>query len=363
MTLLPLSLVRRLAPWLRPVRALVAGQWLREAEVDAVLAWLHPAWRLRRVMAQVVGREWVSDDLLALRLRCNGNARNWRPGQHVQLYLEQDGVRHCRSYSLTRIAADGCVELGIRRQPGGRLSNWLLDHLGVGAVLELGQAQGDLQWPQQGEGVGLLAAGSGITALLGLLREALARGYAAPVTLLHYVREVGQKAYAAELQQLMQRYPNLQVRWLLTGQAASAAVEPGGRLRAEHMFGMQGFSLLACGPAGFIETLRQHWGGPLQSEAFSPLLRAAEAGAPVRLDFVRSHLQVAGDSARNLLEQAEAAGLRPLHGCRQGICTTCTCTLLGGRVRDLRSGDVFAEPGQPIRLCVSAPLGDVQLEL
>ena len=36
---------------------------------------------------------------------------------------------------------------------------------------------------------------------------------------------------------------------------------------------------------------------------------------------------------------------------------------LAGAVRDLRSGQAFAEPGQPIRICVSAPLGDVQLDL
>ena len=33
-----------------------------------MLATLHPAWRLQRVFAQVVAREWVSDDLLALPL-------------------------------------------------------------------------------------------------------------------------------------------------------------------------------------------------------------------------------------------------------------------------------------------------------
>jgi ferredoxin len=83
----------------------------------------------------------------------------------------------------------------------------------------------------------------------------------------------------------------------------------------------------------------------------------------VRLDFARSRVAAAGDSNRSLLEQAEEHGLRPVHGCRQGICASCTCTLLAGAVRDLRSGETFAEPGQPIRLCVSAPLGDVQLDL
>jgi ferredoxin-NADP reductase len=362
MSLLPLFLVRWLTPLLWPLRALTARAWLREAEVDAVLARLHPAWRLNRVFARVVGREWVSDDLLALRLRCNGNARGWRAGQHVQLYLQLDGVRHGRSYSLTRVAAGGLIELGIRRQPGGRLSNRLLDHLPVGAVLELAQAQGELRWPEQAAGVGLLAAGSGITALLGLLREALARGYAAPVSLLHYVREAGQCAYRAELQQLMLRHPNLQVRWLLTGQDARHD-PPGGRFQAGHLLGMSDFGLLACGPAGFVEAVRNSWGGSLQVEAFSPPQRISEPGQAVRLDFARSRVAGLGDSNRSLLEQAEEHGLRPAHGCRQGICASCTCTLLAGTVRDLRSGEPFAEPGQPIRLCVSAPLGDVQLDI
>ena len=356
MALLPFSVVRALAPGMRPLRALVAGRWLREAEVDALLGWLHPAWRLNRVMAQVIDREWVSDDLLALRLRGNGNLNGWQPGQHVQLYLELDGVRHCRSYSLTRVERDGVVELGIRRQSGGFLSHHLLDHLAVGEVLELSQAQGELRWPEQAEGVGLLAAGSGITALLGLLREALARGYTAPVTLLHYVREAGQRAYVAELQGLMRRHANLQVRWLLTGQGD-------GRFQPGHLQGLAGFALLACGPAGFVDAVRCGCAGALQSEAFSPLRRVSEPGQAVQLEFVRSRLQGTGDSARSLLEQAEAHGLRPAHGCRQGICASCTCLLLGGAVRDLRSGAVSAEPGQAIRLCISAPLGDVRIDV
>nr|WP_273257472.1 2Fe-2S iron-sulfur cluster binding domain-containing protein [Pseudomonas sp.] len=81
------------------------------------------------------------------------------------------------------------------------------------------------------------------------------------------------------------------------------------------------------------------------------------------MSFARSRQQVSGSSNASLLEQAEAAGLRPAHGCRQGICTGCTCLLLAGTVRDLRSGELFAEPGQPIRLCVSAPHEDVEIDL
>ena len=36
---------------------------------------------------------------------------------------------------------------------------------------------------------------------------------------------------------------------------------------------------------------------------------------------------------------------------------------VGGCVRDLRSGELFSEPGQPIRLCVSPPQGDLTVDL
>ena len=50
------------------------------------------------------------------------------------------------------------------------------------------------------------------------------------------------------------------------------------------------------------------------------------------------------------------------HGCRQGICHECTCRLHRGSVQDLSTGQRIDGEGQPIRLCVSAALSDVDLE-
>lgn len=364
MASIPFSWLRAATPPLRPLRALVAHAWLREADVDQLLQWLHPAWRLNRVLAQVCAREWVAEDMLALTLRCNGNAGAWRPGQHVQLFLELAGVRLSRSYSLTAVHADGRIELAIKRHAGGRLSNFILDHLAVGQVLELGQASGSLHWPADATaGVLLVAAGSGLTPLLGLLRRALAEGFSAPITLLHYVRKRSQRAFSRELQGLLAQHPNLQVRWAISGEPAQAD-ELGGRFQASHLRAFAGTSLLVCGPHGFVASVREQWAGELQAEAFSlPLSQPGAGAATLQLQFRRSQLRVTGDNLSSLLVQAEQQGLRPAHGCRQGICASCTCTLVSGAVRDVRSGALFSEPGQAIRICVSVPQGDVVVDL
>lgn len=374
MGLIPLAWACRLTPALRPLRRAAQGGWVRGSDLDAWLGLVHPVLSVERVMAQVLERHWVADDMLALTLQASRHWSGARPGQHLQLYLEVAGVRLSRSYSVIASHPDGRLEIAVRRKPGGRVSPRLVDTLAVGDVVEVGAVAGELQWPASAQGVLLLAAGSGITAVLGLLREALAQGFSAPVTLLHYVRAAEQRAFLDRLAQLQQCHANLKVHAVMTGPATPSGDNTvQGRFCPTHVqaLGVGAIDqVLACGAAGFIERVsdwaqRAGLGDALQTEAFTPpaLPAVQDAHQTLTVGFARSHQQASGDNQRSLLEQAEAHGLRPAFGCRQGICASCTCLLLGGAVRDLRSGVVMAEPGQPIRLCVSAPVSHVEIDL
>jgi ferredoxin len=68
------------------------------------------------------------------------------------------------------------------------------------------------------------------------------------------------------------------------------------------------------------------------------------------------------DDGRSLLQQAEAAGLTPTHGCRMGICKSCTCSMTSGTVRNLRTGQITTG-ANAIQICVNVPVGDVALDL
>lgn len=383
--LFPSTLTDTLHPLLHPLRVLAQRRWINEASVDAWTTLLHPAWRLNRVVAQVVSRRWVAADMLAVRLRANRNWRGFKPGQHVMVTVNQGGMRHSRSYSLTGTPDSPVLELGVKRVQGGRVSNFMLDHLHVGALVELGAPFGDLQ-PAEPHCAGLLllAGGSGITPLLSLLRSALAQGYGKPVVLLQYVREAALAPFAGELSALAAQHANLHVSVIATGgteeemRAASPSaaqlgrwlskaevVGPGGRGRPDP----SAYAVRACGPAPFVASVQAWWAcspqrGSLQVEAFTPVpLRGRERAATVRVALHRAGARFEVSNQRPLLEQIEEQGWTPASGCRIGICHACACHKRSGAVQDLRTGEIRERPNELIQLCVSAPLSDVVLDI
>ena len=46
-----------------------------------------------------------------------------------------------------------------------------------------------------------------------------------------------------------------------------------------------------------------------------------------------------------------------------GICHTCSCRKTAGTVKNLATGEVSSGEDEEIQICVSAPVGDVVVEL
>ena len=69
------------------------------------------------------------------------------------------------------------------------------------------------------------------------------------------------------------------------------------------------------------------------------------------------------NTGASILEQAEAAGLSPVFGCRMGICFSCTARKTEGTVRNVLSGVESSVPDEDVQICVSAPVGDCVVDL
>jgi stearoyl-CoA 9-desaturase NADPH oxidoreductase len=343
--------------------------------IDRYLEVVNPRWSTRDVRAVVTSVRHQTADTVTLRIRPNAAWAGFLAGQHVVASVEIDGTWHSRCFSpaSSQHASDGELELTVKVNPSGVVSRHVKERARRGAVLRLSPAQGDFTLPTpRPDSVLLISGGSGITPVLSMLRTLCDEGSTRPTTLLHYSFGPHDRLYGPELATLAAAHPEVNVVHAFTE-------HPGGDLEGllcrAHLDAVAPARAAAetfvCGPPGLMAAVERLWAeegnaARLHVEHFAPapLAPAAREGVGGSLRFARSDRTVA-DSGATLLDQAEAAGLRPASGCRMGICHTCTSHLAAGCVRDVRNGRTTeAGPtGTAVQLCVHVPEGDVTLDL
>jgi ferredoxin-NADP reductase len=297
--------------------------------------------------------------------------RDWaghRPGQYVRIGVDVDGVRLWRTYSLTHgPRADRCISLTVKAIPGGVVSNHLVHAARPGQMVQLQQAEGEFVLPQpMPPKLLLVTAGSGITPVIGMLRNLFAREHpvATDIVLVHVnvsessamFRDELRALDAADRIRLIERYDD-QHGMLDVADIDALVTDLHERLT------------YACGPAGLLDALEEHHadrGLRLTTERFRPTIVVAagdgHSGGTVAFE---SGTVVEADGSTPILDAAEGAGVLMPSGCRMGICMGCVLPLKEGAVRDLRNGALtLAVPGEtgpagvPIQTCISAAAGD-----
>jgi len=373
----PAATARPLPP--PPVRRLgrrLLGSGLLEAlaaphGVDRYLELIRPSWSLREARAVVIEVRRQTADSVTLTLRPNENWTGFCTGQFVRLTVEIDGVRQARCYSpaCSEHTPDR-FEITVKAHPEGRVSGFLNRAARLGMVVGLSAADGDFVLPPDRPGrLLLISGGSGITPVMSMLRTLCDEGHAGSVTFVHYAPSRDDVIYRSELSEIARCHPNVRLVHAYTREAGGTL---SGHLCRDHLDAvapdLASAETYACGPPGLIESVRRIWAEDgieelLHVESFlppSPALASDHAEGSV--SFAQSGERIS-NNGRSLLEQAEQAGLSPQFGCRMGICHTCTCRKTAGTVRNLVSGEVSSADDEHIQICVSVPVGDVELDL
>ncbi|HWE89918.1 MAG TPA: ferredoxin reductase [Pseudonocardiaceae bacterium] len=355
------------------------GRWLLNSRVVSALAVPHgvdrylglvnPLWSTHEVRAVVVDVAHHTADSVTITLRPNGNWAGAQAGQYVRLAVEIDGARRTRCFSVASSAhrADGLIEITTKVNPAGAVSRYLKQHARPGLRMVLSPAEGEFTLPARvPERLLLISGGSGITPVMSILRTLIDQRYPGRITFLHYARTPADVIYRAELAALAAARPRLTLVNVYTRSpgASRFSGERLGQVAPDYAKALT----YVCGPAPLLEAVAGLWRAEgiadrLMIERFtlvSPVVDTENAVGTVR--FTRSGVSARNDG-RTVLEQAEAAGLRPEHGCRMGICHTCVALKTIGSVRDVRNDVISAEPDERIQLCVTAPCGDVELDL
>lgn len=345
-----------------------------------MLTWPHSPASYLEFLAPEVGGRAIKATVKAVRqetsravtlvLQPNHRWSGHVAGQYVSLTVSINGRRHTRCFTVSGME-EGCPTVTIQANGSGTVSNWANASIRVGDIVELSAGCGDFVLPAKlPERFLFIAGGSGITSVRALVDQLLAQDYAGRIDILYYVPAKADAIFLSHLQAVAATCSNVQLHLITTRER-----QPGdlfGHFSDFHLHATEAdlahSAAYVCGPSGLIEAVASHWNKTgnarrLTLERFqavkAPLAINAE-GQPVL--FADSGITTTAPG-RTLLETAEGAGLNPLHGCRQGICRTCTCRKLSGQVRDIRTGEISGAGEETIAICVSVPVTPVTLAL
>src|SRR3954453_2872746 len=353
---------------LRTTLRRVADSAFTPLELPDVLDVFHPLRRGADLRGKIVSFTAETSESATLVIKPGRDWAGHVPGQYVRVGVDVDGVRLWRTYSLTHgPRPDGCISLTVKAIPDGVVSQYLVHRARVGQMIQLEQAEGEFVLPQPlPDKLLLVTAGSGITPVIGMLRNLFSRRdrVACDIVLVHVNVNQDTAIFRDELRahassgnlRLVERYDDrdgfLDVEDL-------EALVPDVDERLAY----------ACGPAGLLDALEKHHadrGLTLHTERFRPILIDAD-GEGGTVSFA-SGTTLDADGATPILDVAEAGGVLMPSGCRMGICMGCVLPLKSGAVRDLRNGALtVAVPGEtgpagvPIQTCINAAAGDCTL--
>jgi stearoyl-CoA 9-desaturase NADPH oxidoreductase len=325
--------------------------------VDRYTELVQPTWTLATARARVLAVRRATTRSVTLTLEPNAAFPGFRAGQHVIVDLEINGRRHTRCYSPASAEGNRLLELTIGRHESGVVSNYLYDHARPGMVFGLDSVGGHFVLPvDRPDRIVLISGGSGITPVISMLRTLRAEGYGGEITFLHYARSASDVCYRDELAAM----PGVTVRY---GYTRSPGGDVTGHFEPGHLTaGDATHAVYVCGPPALVDAVRQTCPTAVSESFVPPVFVVPDTPSGGRVTFTDSAVDVV-DDGRSLLDQAEAAGLSPESGCRMGICHTCTRRKTKGAVRNLTTGALSTVDCEDVQICVSAPVGDVELAL
>jgi ring-1,2-phenylacetyl-CoA epoxidase subunit PaaE len=312
---------------------------------------------------KVASVERVAEDAACVTVEVPSALRDafaFHAGQYVTVRRMIDGREERRTYSIVTAPGCGVLKLGIRLQPGGRMSGELGSKLRAGDLLDVGAPTGRFRTSISAErehAYVAFAAGSGITPVLSLATDILAREPRSRFTLIYGNRSISRTMFLEETLALKNRYiDRFAVHFVMSREPQQTewlnGRIDGGKVRelARHMAELSSADeYLICGPGNMVDEVRNaintlNGKAQIRFERFAaglprPLENAAPAAAPepqpllatisVMMDGRRrSFPMTQGDAS--VLEAAERAGLELPFSCRSGICATCRARITAG---------------------------------
>jgi len=225
-------------------------------EADMVLEL--PAAGSLRTPATIAAIEPLGGDVIRLRLTPD-TPLDYRPGQYVTLWRD---ARLGRSYSLASLPDEGqSLEFHIRVIADGQFSGWLAGEARPGDRLDVQEAAGSCYYTPALREANLLlvATGTGLAPLWGIVREALRQGHQGEIRVMHGAVGCEGLYLHQALAELAEAHANLHYHASVLRPEGCTAVDtrPLDELVVETIGDFSGWHSYLCGAPELVNQLRR----------------------------------------------------------------------------------------------------------
>lgn len=337
------------------------------AHLEPIIQIPRPSFWLNYSAHMVTSVRQDGNGITSYRLKaCNRFRKlHFTPGQHVCLAVEINGRRLERTFSISSslqaLKEHGYIELSIKTQSGGKVTPWLSENIQPGQKVHLRGVGGKFTYHSSDDEQLFLAAGSGLTPIISMLESRNAQELQ-KLNLIYYVHERANAPFIGRLEQLVDKGLSLKI----------IETQKSGRLTREqlkqHADLTKTGAAYICGPAGFIATSQAILKDTIEPERIH--FEFFGLSSPKTNDKLGYAVEVSNCSGKQaqitstggtLLDELEESGLKPLYGCRAGICHQCTATKLSGRVQNILTNEVSENGPEQIQLCLCKAVSNTSL--
>jgi ferredoxin-NADP reductase len=294
-------------------------------------------------------------------------------GSHLNVRIPagKNGAMINRTYTLSSSPKTlPLFKLTVKQVSNGSVSNWLANNLKPGMKLDFTQPSGDFVLPEQTPGrILFIAAGSGVTPVMSMLRFLSETANKSEIDFLYYARSPQDIIFREELDALCSKMKGLRLNYCVDTKTPEW-LGLSGRINAKHFKELDKLTkheIYLCGPSPFMEAATSELKklGVDEYQIHKELFALDLGTVSVQ---TQAKVQFSGEQAatlvkkKTLLEEAELRGLELASGCRSGICKTCRCKKVSGETVNLLNGQRSNQNDEYILACVTQAISDTVIE-
>ncbi|MCG9695961.1 hybrid-cluster NAD(P)-dependent oxidoreductase [Shewanella sp. Isolate11] len=350
------------------------NQWLQASE-----------WQRGECRLICVERWQETHDVTSFRFQAEKPVKfNFKPGQFITFLLHIDDESVARSYTISSSPSRPfSITVTIKRIEGGKVSNYLIDHLAVGQSVKVLGPEGAFNLVDiEADKYLFLSAGSGITPMFSMSRWLLDTEMGSDIAFLHSAKSLDDLIFKHQLATMAQRHSGFELNYLIESKdLLQESNFANGRISLAKL---QQFvpdfltrTIFVCGPAPYMQAVnhllqqagfdmnrfhQESFGEPTTKQA---IIDRNTDVATQSFMLTVGETNVALSSEQPLLEGIEQLKLPIIAACRSGVCGACKCKVTAGKVESTSQMTLTAEEIEQgyVLACSSKLISDVTLSL